>query len=77
MGLYFTVFQQFLEAKIHEFDKIPMEGVKGIDPSYRLWKSRVLPLNYTRNVKICLANLTLLERVISERNYLRSAFQIL
>ena len=24
------------------------ERVKGIEPSYRLWKSRVLPLNYTR-----------------------------
>ena len=53
-----------------------LERVKGIEPSYRLWKSRVLPLNYTRNVKIYFVNLTLLERVISKRNYLRSALSL-
>ncbi len=26
-----------------------VERVKGIEPSWRVWKTRVLPLNYTRN----------------------------
>ena len=25
-----------------------LERVKGIEPSYRAWEARVLPLNYTR-----------------------------
>lgn len=33
MGLDFTEFQQFSEAKICQFDKIPMERVAGIEPA--------------------------------------------
>ena len=30
----------------------PIERVKGIEPSYRAWEARVLPLNYTRVIKL-------------------------
>jgi hypothetical protein len=29
-----------------------MERVEGIEPSYAVWKTAVLPLNYTRTAKI-------------------------
>jgi uncharacterized protein (DUF427 family) len=29
-------------------DRLKLERVKGIEPSYRAWEARVLPLNYTR-----------------------------
>jgi hypothetical protein len=30
----------------------PLERVKGIEPSYAAWEAAVLPLNYTRFVKL-------------------------
>jgi hypothetical protein len=31
---------------------VSLERVKGIEPSYRAWEARVLPLNYTRGAAI-------------------------
>ena len=44
-----------------------MERVKGIEPSYRLWKSRVLPLNYTRKL-LCNRSQPKADRPLDETN---------
>ena len=44
MGLDFKEFQQFLEAKIHEFDKIRMERGTRIELASPPWEGSILPV---------------------------------
>ncbi len=55
------------ERLMCKHEKFEVERVKGIEPSWRVWKTRVLPLNYTRckvTPQILLSELALSIRVV-------------